>query len=346
VVSSYAVLFAGFLIVGGRLTDRFGSARMFIIAVVLFGVASGAGAGAWDGAVFLAARAVRGLGAALLQPAVLGLIGTVFPAGRLRSRALAVWAAVGAAGLAAGAIVGSLLTTASWRLTFLVNVLPTFACALISASWLSTRESRTARAQRIPVLASFLGVGTVLTLALGLTFGADQGWRSGSTLGCLTAALALSVGFVRNKVTSQNALIEPGLRHVGSLRTVAAAAALYMASVGSEFYLLNLLLQTLKHYSPLRAGFAFLPLALMVTVGSTATGRAARRFGPGTVLTAEFLAAMAPQVVCAGTGPTGYQFTFRYMDPTAASSPSSPARPSDAAHSAPSKSSPPPSATS
>ena len=93
-------------------------------------------------------------------------------------------------------------------------------------------------------------------------------------------------------MTSRNALIERSLRGIGSLRTGAAAAALYMASVGSEFYLLTLLLQTVRHYTPLRAGLAFLPLAAMVTVGSVAAARAARRLRPGTVLTAGFVIAL------------------------------------------------------
>jgi hypothetical protein len=88
-------------------------------------------------------------------------------------------------------------------------------------------------------------------------------------------------------------LIEPALRHDGSVRTGAAAAALYMASAGSEFYVLTLLLQTVKHYSPLHAGLAFLPLAIMVTAGSTATGRAVRRISPATALTAGFLITLA-----------------------------------------------------
>src|SRR5262249_23788245 len=122
VISAYALLFAGFLLVGGRLADRIGAGQLFVLAIVLFGAASGAGGAARAAAVLLAARATQGFGAALLQPAILGVIGTTFPAGASRSRALAVWGSVGAAGLAAGAILGGLLTTASWRLTFYVNV--------------------------------------------------------------------------------------------------------------------------------------------------------------------------------------------------------------------------------
>lgn len=292
VVSAYAVVFAGFLTVGGRLTDRFGPARMFIIAISLFGIASGAGAAAGNGAVLVAARGVQGLGAALLQPAVLGLIGTRFPAGSIRSRALAVWAAVGAAGLAAGALLGGLLTTASWRFTLMVNVPPALLCALVAAVWLGTAQPTAATTRRIPLLAAVLGTGAVLTLALFLTFSGVQGWTAPTTLACVLLAVVLTGWFLRNEATSANVLIEPALRRAGSVRTGAAAAALYMTSAGSEFYVLTLLLQTMKHYSPLRAGLAFLPLAIMVTAGSTATGRAVRRSSPSVALAAGFLIVM------------------------------------------------------
>jgi MFS family permease len=293
VVSAYGVAFAGFLIAGGRLADRFGPVRMFIIAVSLFGVASGAGAAAGNGAVLVAARGVQGLGAALLQPAVLGLIGTRFPAGPVRSRALAVWAAAGASGLAAGALLGGLLTTASWRFTLLVNMPPALLCALAAAAWLGTAEPAAARGRRIPLRAAVLATGAVLALALSLTVGGDQGWGAPVTLACVLLAAALAGWFLRNEAISDNALIEPALRHDGPVRAGAAAAALYMASAGSEFYVLTLLLQTVKHYSPLRAGLAFLPLAIMVTAGSTATGRAARRISPRAALAAGFLLTLA-----------------------------------------------------
>ncbi|TVZ06723.1 MFS transporter [Trebonia kvetii] len=154
-------------------------------------------------------------------------------------------------------------------------------------------ERSTAPPRPIPLLAAVLGTGSVVTLALALTLGGSDGWVSVPALACLATALVLSACFVRNEMTSRNALIEPSLRGIGSLRTGAAAAALYMASVGSEFYLLTLLLQTVRHYTPLRAGLAFLPLAAMVTVGSVAAARAARRRCPGTVLTAGFVFALA-----------------------------------------------------
>ncbi len=291
VVSAYAVLFAGFLVLGGRICDRVGARRLFIVAVAAFGLASAAGAAAADGAVLLAARGGQGLCAALLQPAVLGLIGTTWPAGPARSRAVAVWGSIGATGLAAGAILGGLLTTASWRLTFLLSVPLTLACALGAAAWIAPDRvgpDQAAVGGRIPAVAAVLGTGTALALVLGLTLGAGYGWRAPATLGCLGLAAVFGLGFVRNERTARDVLIDPVLRRTRSLRVGAAATALYMASVGSEFYLLTLLLQAAKGYRPLRAGLAFLPLALLVTAGSVAAGRAVRRLAPATVLTAGF----------------------------------------------------------
>ncbi|HEX4357748.1 MAG TPA: MFS transporter [Pseudonocardia sp.] len=324
VVSAYGVLFAGFLVVGGRLTDRIGARRLFLVSIVAFGLASAAGGAAGDGTVLLAARGAQGLAAALLQPAVLGLIGTTFAAGPARSRAVAAWGSVGAAGLAAGAILGGLLTSESWRLTFLINVPLTLACALGAALWIApapggprergsgigsgdrsgagsgtgtasgtevrdrSEPGSGAGAERVPLLASALGTGTVLTLVLGLTLAAGLGWTAPLTVGCLGLAVGLFAGFVVNERLARAVLIGPALRRIPSLRVGAAATALYMASVGSEFYLLTLLLQAVKGYSPLAAGLAFLPLALLVTAGSTSAGRAVRRFAPATVLAAGF----------------------------------------------------------
>jgi MFS family permease len=227
-----------------------------------------------------------------LQPAVLGLIGTTFPAGPARSRAVAVWGSVGALGLAAGVILGGLLTTLSWRLVFVVNVPLTLGCALGAAVWVGAGRDRS-RAGRIPLRASVLGTATVLALVLSLTLSADQGWSSTPALAVLSLAVVLFLAFLRNEMTSPNVLIEPVLRHTRSLRVGAAATALYMASVGSEFYLVTLVLQSSKGYSPLRAGLAFLPLALMVTAGSTTAGRAVRRLSPITVLLGGFATAVA-----------------------------------------------------
>jgi MFS family permease len=291
IVSAYAVPFAGFLVVGGRLTDRVGARRMFVAAIVAFGIASAIGGAAGGGPVLLAARGIQGLAAALLQPAVLALIGTSFPSGPARARAVAVWGSVGASGLAAGAILGGLLTTASWRLTFAVNVPLTLACALVAV--LRVAPSRPEAGSRIPVLASVLGTGAALTIVIGLTLGPERGWSSAATLVSLGSAVVLFGGFVRNESRSVSVLTTRSLRHIRSLHTGTAATALYMASVGSEFYLLTLLLQRMEGYGPLDAGLAFLPLAALITAGNVAADRVVGRAGPAVALAVGFAIATA-----------------------------------------------------
>lgn len=298
VVSAYAVLFAGFLLVGGRLADRVGAGRLFVAAMALFGLTSAVGGLAPNGAVLLAARGAQGFGAALLQPAVLGLLAAAFPAGPARGRALAIWGSVGAAGLAAGAILGGLLTTASWRWTFFVNVPLTVLCALAAAGWatgtgLGAGGAAGRAAGPVPVRAAALGTGAVLAAVAGLTAGAVAGWRSPAALAALGLGLVLGLGFGWGEHRSASVLIPRALRRIGSLRTGSAAAGLYMASVGAEFYLVTLLLQAGLGYPALRAGLGFLPLAGLVTAGSAAAGRAVRAGNPATVLAAGFMIATA-----------------------------------------------------
>jgi MFS family permease len=287
VISAYAVLFAGFLMVGGRLADRY--RRLFRCAVLGFGVTSAIGGLAADGPVLLAARGAQGLAAALLQPAVLALIGSSFPAGPARNRALAVWGSVGASGLAVGAILGGLLTTASWRWTFLINVPLTLLAAFFFRPGAAARR----RSSPPPVVASMLGTAGVLALVVGLT---TSSWP------VLAGAGVLAALFVRNERGARGVLVPRSLRRIRSLRLGAAAAALYMASVGSEFYLVTLLLQDERGYSPLAAGLAFLPLAAMVTVGSTAAGRWVRRVPARIVLGAAYARDLLPGLVLSGLG--------------------------------------------
>ncbi|WP_432839407.1 MFS transporter [Dactylosporangium sp. CA-092794] len=293
VVSAYSVPFAGFLLLGGRLADRVGAGRLFLAATALFGAASVAGGLAGDGAVLLAARGAQGFAAALLQPAILGLIGARFPAGPARTRALSVWGAVGAAGLAAGVVLGGALTRYTWRWTFLVNVPVTVLCAAGAAAWLLATAR--ARPEPVPLAGPLLGTGAVLATVLGLTFAGARGWADPATAGTLLAAAALGAALLARRRPA-------GPR---SLRIGAAAAALYMASVGSEFYVVTLMLQDRDGFTPLRAGLAFLPLAALVTAGSSVTGALVRRLGAPRTLGAGFALAalgLAWLALAAGRG--------------------------------------------
>ncbi|MET8729289.1 MFS transporter [Streptomyces parvus] len=273
VVSAYSVFFAGFLIAGGRIGDRLGARNMFIAALVLFGVSSLLGGLAGDASLLLIARGAQGVAAAALQPAILALVNTTFPAGRERTRALAVWGAVGASGLAAGVVIGGLLTTVSWRWTFFVNLPFAVVCALAAPRLLPARAEGGTRVP-LNIINAVLCTATVLVFALSLTLAADSGWTAPATLISLAVGAALLALFVVQERTSRQPLVAPVLRRTRSLVVGCGSSALYMASVaGVEFYLVTLLLQDGRGYEPLAAGIAFLPLAACITLGNVLAGR-------------------------------------------------------------------------
>ncbi|MEU2971559.1 MFS transporter [Nocardiopsis alba] len=288
IVSAYALLFAGLLLVGGRVCDRVGAKRVFLVSVIAFGAASALGGFAQEGMALLISRGAQGLSAAFLQPATIGLISATFAAGPARSRALSIWGAIGASGLAVGAILGGVLTEFSWRWTFLINIPLTLLAALGGLLWL-TAASRQDRAGRVPLPAAMMGTGALLALVIGLTLVADPG-TPGMYAGvaCLVAVV-LGLAFLTNEAWSDNVMVDRSLRRTRSLGAGVVATYLYMASVGSEFYLVTLLLQKLEGFTPLQAGLGFLPLAVMVTFGNMAAGRAVERIGAGTTMTVGFL---------------------------------------------------------
>ncbi|HEX5567914.1 MAG TPA: MFS transporter [Streptomyces sp.] len=293
VVSGYAVFFAGFLIVGGRASDRFGPRNLYIASMLLFGVASLAGGLASSTAVLLVARAAQGVAAAMLQPAVIALINTSFEAGPARNRALSVWGTVGASGLAAGVITGGLLTTVSWRWVFLINLPIAALCALAAPRLLPRSAAVPRRDTTLNVPNGVLCTGTVLTAALALTQASSKGWSHWSTLTGLGVAVFLLAVFVLRERVSERPLVDPLARRTRSLLVGCGSTALYMASVGNMFFVVTLLLQELREYGPLSAGLAFLPMAVAITLANSVSARLVAALGVRLTLTLAFLASAA-----------------------------------------------------
>ncbi|MBB0242797.1 MFS transporter [Streptomyces alkaliphilus] len=289
VVSGYAVFFAGFLIVGGRISSRFGPRNVYLTAMVLFGVASLAGGIASDGATLMAARAAQGVGAALLQPAVIALINTTFAAGPERNRALGVWGTVGASGLAAGVVAGGLLTTVSWRWVFLINLPVTALCVLAGLRLLPRVASR--KDLRLNVISAVLCTGTVLAAALALTQAAAENWTHPTTLACFAAGAVLLVAFVLRERSSSRPLVDPIVRRTRTLLVGCGSTALYMASVGNMFFVVTLLVQELRGYGPIAAGLAFLPMAAAIVLANSVTARVVAALGVRATLTLAFVVA-------------------------------------------------------
>src|SRR5881275_1872057 len=195
VISAYALVFGGFLLLGGRAADLLGRRRMFLVAVVVFTVASLLAGLAWSEQSLIAARALQGLGAAIISPAALSILSTTFREGRERNIALGVWAAVGGFGAAAGVLLGGVLTDSlSWQWIFFVNV-PVGAAAFALAPIL-LGESRDARVKSFDVPGAVLVTGGLSLLVYAITQAGRDGWLAGKTVGFFAASLVLLVGFV------------------------------------------------------------------------------------------------------------------------------------------------------
>ncbi|MEU8080290.1 MFS transporter [Catellatospora citrea] len=289
VVSGYAVFFAGFLVVGGRASDRFGPRNLFIAAMAVFGIAALAGGLATAPALLLIARAVQGVAAAALQPAIIALINTSFPAGPARNRALGVWGTVGASGLATGVVIGGLLSTVSWRWVFLINLPLALICAIGAVRWLSRGRGTTATASQLNVPSAILCTGTVLSTALALTWASSNGWGYGGTQAAFAVAAVLLAGFVLRERASAHPLVDPLLRRTRSLLVGCGSTALYMASVGNQFFVLTMLLQQLRGYGPIAAGMAFLPMAAAITVANSVAARIVAALGVRATLCLAFV---------------------------------------------------------
>ena len=187
VISAYALVFGGFLLLGGRLADLLGRRRVFMVGLVIFTIGSLLCGLSWSEGSLIAARALQGLGAATISPAALSILTTMFREGRERNIALGAWGAVGGVGAAAGVLLGGVLVDLfSWPWIFYVNV-PVGVISLIAAPFLLP-ESRDERESSFDVLGALLVTSGLSILVLGITKGHDWGWSSGRTIGVFAAA--------------------------------------------------------------------------------------------------------------------------------------------------------------
>lgn len=272
IVTAYGLPFAGFLLLGGRLVDRLGATRIFVLGTIAFGLGSVVAAVSVDGSMLLAGRVIQGLAAAVLSPAILALLSANFPTGAVRPRAYSIWGAVGASGLAVGVLLGGGLTELSWRWIFFINI-PLVGVCLWGARTVSDAQRVGRAGIRVPVLSTILGTASVLLVVLALTFVSDSQRETASVIVTALAAAAVVAMFLVNERRSRSPLVEHALRQNSMVRRGAVGAALYMSSVGTEFFIVTLYLQGERGYSPALAGIAFIPLAALVTFGNVFAGR-------------------------------------------------------------------------
>jgi EmrB/QacA subfamily drug resistance transporter len=296
VVSAYAVASAGFLLLGGRASDLLGRRRVFVAGLMSYATASLAGGLAASPEVLLAARALQGLGGALVFPSTLALINTTFAEGRERNRAVAVWGSAGAAGLVIGVLLGGILTHGfGWEAVFFVNV-PLAGLAAALALRLIARDGERERDRVFDLPGALSATFGVTLLVFALVQGPDAGWGSARILAAGLAGLLLLAGLALVEARSPDPLLPPRLLGNRHVRTALAIAMLFTATFGSVLYFLSIYFQDVRGYDALQTGIAFLLPTAFVVAGSALGGRLVTRFD----LRRTLVAALALGVLGAG----------------------------------------------
>src|SRR5262245_159328 len=286
VVTAYAILFGGLLLLGGRLADLLGRRRVFAAGLVLFTVSSLLNGLAWSEGSLIGFRALQGLGAALLSPAALSILTTTFAEGRERNLALGVWGAASGSGAAAGVLLGGALTSAfSWSWIFFVNV-PAGAIVLALTPIL-LRESRAALSlRRFDTAGAASITGGLIVLVYALTRAVQHGWGTAETIGLLAASAALVVAFGVIELRSKAPLLPLRIFRLRTLRASNISGLLLSAAVFSQIFLLTLYMQEVLHYSALQTGVAYVALTASVIPFSGLAQALATRVGIRRVLPA------------------------------------------------------------
>jgi len=287
VVNAYAVTFGGLLLLGGRAGDILGRRRTFVFGLLLFSAASLFGGFATSQAWLLTARAVQGVGGAVIAPTALALITTNFPQGQARNRAFGVYSAMAGAGGATGMLLGGVLTTyASWRWVLFVNV-PIGIVVAAAAPRVLTESPR--RPGKVDVPGAVTGTGGVALLVYGLSKAATgqdgvSHWGDAQVLASLTASVVLLVSFVLIEMRSSRPLLP--------MRVLAdrnrSGAYLIMLCVGTGlfglFFFLTVFLQTVLGYSAIRTGLAYLPFPVGLVTASAVASQLVPRTGPRSLI--------------------------------------------------------------
>jgi EmrB/QacA subfamily drug resistance transporter len=278
VVSGYILTFAGLLLAGGRLADAFGRRRLFLIGLAVFTLSSllaGFAGGATD---LVAARALQGIGAALVTPTTLAIISATFTDPRERNAAVGVWGGVGALALAVGPVLGGLLTQhVSWEWIFWINV-PVGIATMALGAWAIT-ESREPERRRLDLTGLALSTGALFALTWALIEGHDRGWTSGAILGAFALAGAASTAFVLVERRVAQPMVDVSLFARREFSGGIVALMLWAFGLFGIYFFTSLYLQGVLGFSPTKAGAAFVPMAVLMAASAIVSDRVAARFG-------------------------------------------------------------------
>jgi DHA2 family methylenomycin A resistance protein-like MFS transporter len=277
IVSAYTIAFATFLLSGGAWSDRIGSRRAFLIGLGLFALGSAACAAAPSMGTLIAARAVQGLGAALLMPCSLALITHIFPAGAERRSALAVWGGISGVGMAAGPILGGVLTdSVGWRAIFLVN-LPVAALAAVGVLAYVAETDRHRHPFDPPGQA--LVVTALAAISGGFILAGELGWAAAGTLALLAVGIAAAVGFWRVERRVPLPMLPPELFRHRRFSLVVGISAMFNFCLYGTLFCFTLYVHERLGLSPLDTGLALVPMAIVLMICAFSSSRFITRVG-------------------------------------------------------------------
>jgi EmrB/QacA subfamily drug resistance transporter len=279
VINAYVLTFGGFLLLGGRMADLLGRRRVFMAGLVLIAVASlAAGFAATEGQLIVA-RAGQGLGAAIISPAALSIITTLFSDGAERNKALGAWGAVAGSGGAAGVLLGGVLTdTLGWEWVLWVNVPVSLVVLALTPRLIP--ESRLERATRTFDVAGAVSVTAALSiLVYALVDAAEAGWGSTQTIGLLGVSAVLFTAFVFIEGRSAAPLVPFGIFRMRTLTGANIVGLTVGAALFSMFFFITLYMQQVLGYSPIKAGLSYLPLSIAIIVSAGVASQLVTRIG-------------------------------------------------------------------
>jgi EmrB/QacA subfamily drug resistance transporter len=310
IVDAYAITFAGFLMLGGRVADHFGQRRTFVAALVLFGVASLAGGAAQSRDMLVGARAIQGLGAAFMAACSLAIITSSFAPGPKLHRAIGTWAAMNGLGGAAGVLFGGIITQEfSWRWVLLINPPIAIATALVAYAVVSERRRSRAGTSFDLAGAVTLTIGQMV-LVFGVVEAGLAGWDTLAALGPIIGGLALLAvfGVIETRLAPEPLI--PFKELTKPLRIANNIVLLFSASLFPMWFVSSLYLQQVLGLSPLHTGLIFLPMTLMIMLVASRAGKLVSRFGVRPVLGGGLIMLTGGMLLLAKVGSSGSPIVY------------------------------------
>ncbi|MGO9929803.1 MAG: MFS transporter [Mycobacterium sp.] len=283
VITAYVLTSGGLMLLGGRIGDTIGQKRTLIVGTVLFTITSAMCGIAWDGAVLVLARLLKGVAAAIVTPTAMALVATAFPRGPARNSAMAVFGAMAGVGAVVGLVAGGALTEVSWRLAFLVNV-PIGLLVIYLAST-ALRETEKER-MKLDAAGGVLATLACTAAVFGVLRGPEKGWLSAITLGSGLVALAAFVAFALVERTAENPIVPFSLFCDRNRMATFAAISLTGGVTFTMAVLIGLYVQNIMGYGPMRSAIGFIPFAFAAPIGAGASSRLVKWFPPRVVVLA------------------------------------------------------------